>query len=252
MDSPTKRCSKCGRELPATRDFFGARSDSKDRLRGACLVCEKQRVAEFRHRDPERAREISRRSYEKNREKESLRKKLYTENNYEKERERAARYRREHGDAVRETSRRYYWKTKEQRREHRRKQQAEYRERNRDELKRRQAEWRERNREQLRETYYRDYHDNPDRARVGKAVRRARELAVGGSFSAQDVRDMYSGQRGRCWWCGKPVGRAYHVDHRIPLARGGSNAPDNLCISCPKCNRVKGAKMPWEFNGRLL
>jgi len=48
------------------------------------------------------------------------------------------------------------------------------------------------------------------------------------------------------------LGGDYHVDHRVPIARGGSNGPENLVIACPDCNRRKNAQMPHEFAGRLL
>lgn len=32
----------------------------------------------------------------------------------------------------------------------------------------------------------------------------------------------------------------FHVDHIIALKHGGTNADDNLCLACPKCNAYKG------------
>ena len=37
----------------------------------------------------------------------------------------------------------------------------------------------------------------------------------------------------------RPLPVAYHVDHDIPLARGGSNNPDNWVSSCSRCNLSK-------------
>ena len=68
----------------------------------------------------------------------------------------------------------------------------------------------------------------------------------------RQVRAIYDSQEGRCWWCQKLVGDNYHLDHRIPLARGGRDILANLVVSCPECNKDKRAKMPWEFAGRLL
>jgi hypothetical protein len=33
--------------------------------------------------------------------------------------------------------------------------------------------------------------------------------------------------------------RIITIDHVVPLARGGSNDPDNLALACPHCNRRK-------------
>src|SRR3546814_18918243 len=71
--------------------------------------------------------------------------------------------------------------------------------------------------------------------------RRAQAVSSGGEFTAEDIDAMLAAQKKKCWYCGTKL-TAYHVDHRIPLARGGSNGPENLVIACPACNLSKGAK----------
>lgn len=93
---------------------------------------------------------------------------------------------------------------------------------------------------------------NPERARAITHRRRARLLQAEGSHTAADIRAQYKSQKGKCWYCGKKVGDKYDVDHRVPLSRGGSNAPDNLVIACPTCNRSKHDRLPHEWCGRLL
>lgn len=82
--------------------------------------------------------------------------------------------------------------------------------------------------------------------------RRARMKCAGGTWSASDVERALKAQRNTCWWCSKRLIDGYHVDHRFPLAREGTNQPNNIVISCPPCNFSKNARMPWEFAGRLL
>lgn len=48
-------------------------------------------------------------------------------------------------------------------------------------------------------------------------------------------------------YCGKPLGDAYHLDHVMPLALGGSNTDDNMQLLRDRCNLQKHAKHPVDF-----
>lgn len=73
------------------------------------------------------------------------------------------------------------------------------------------------------------------------------------SISHSAIQALLIAHKYRCWWCGTAIrGNKFHVDHRIPLSRGGTSGNDNLCISCPTCNMSKHDKLPQEWNGRLL
>jgi 5-methylcytosine-specific restriction endonuclease McrA len=94
-------------------------------------------------------------------------------------------------------------------------------------------------------------------AKKGKAKRRATEYNAPGSHTAADIRLQIAAQTDKrgclhCWWCGCKIEGSYHLDHKHPLAKGGSNGADNLVISCPVCNLSKNSKTPAEWAGRLL
>ena len=72
--------------------------------------------------------------------------------------------------------------------------------------------------------------------RAAKAKRRAAE----GSYNKDDIARLFIAQGARCL-CGDEL-LAFHVDHIVPVARGGSNWPSNLQLLCGRCNRSKGAK----------
>lgn len=58
-----------------------------------------------------------------------------------------------------------------------------------------------------------------------------------------------------CYYCGKRMsGRMAHIDHIVPLSKGGKHCVENLCASCAPCNRSKSAKLPEHFQsgGQLL
>jgi 5-methylcytosine-specific restriction endonuclease McrA len=55
-------------------------------------------------------------------------------------------------------------------------------------------------------------------------------------------------QSGECIYCTArldPV--TSHLDHRLPLAQGGSNDEQNLQLLCPRCNFEKYAKSHQEY-----
>lgn len=85
--------------------------------------------------------------------------------------------------------------------------------------------------------------------KAAQSVRRGRKKGAEGSYTANDVAAQYKRQKGTCYWCGRRVGKTYHVDHVIPLAKGGSNGPDNIVIACPQCNQSKNDKLPHEWEG---
>lgn len=82
---------------------------------------------------------------------------------------------------------------------------------------------------------------------VEKCVRLALE---GPSFQREKESRKKNGGRKRrlyreskaCHWCRAPLTlETATVDHRIPLARGGSNNPNNLVLACEPCNHDKGS-----------
>lgn len=76
--------------------------------------------------------------------------------------------------------------------------------------------------------------------------RRARIKGNGGTHTAEDIQEILEGQGYMCFYCKYPLDD-YEVDHYYPIAKGGSNAPDNLVVACVSCNRSKGDKLPEEF-----
>jgi 5-methylcytosine-specific restriction endonuclease McrA len=97
--------------------------------------------------------------------------------------------------------------------------------------------------------------ENPIKTAAQGRTKRARRRNAPGKHTGADVIAIGNHQKWRCAWCRKACRDAYHVDHVVPLAKGGSNWPDNLAISCPTCNMRKKDKLPHEWaaaNGRLL
>lgn len=127
-------------------------------------------------------------------------------------------------------------------------QEREYRERNPEKRKAAMKSWRQRNAARVA-AYNKEYRaDNRERLRAYtstmKALRRAIEAAgITGGVLAAWTRE----QPKVCFYCGTDCEGLFHVDHFIPLARGGAHVLTNLRIACAPCNLRKNAKMPDEF-----
>jgi len=115
--------------------------------------------------------------------------------------------------------------------------------------------WRIGNPEIYRESSRRYRERNPDKLAAYARNRRARTARAEGSHTIEDVRKILASQKNKCATCKEYTKDGYHVDHIQPLARGGTNWPDNLQILCPSCNLSKGAKDPVQWaneNGMLI
>ena len=117
--------------------------------------------------------------------------------------------------------------------------------------------YRNRNRDKINARDARRRKDRPELSRLYASKRRARKIAAGGSHTIEDIEKLLRVQKHRCAnpRCRKSIRKKYHVDHVIPLARGGSDDKTNLQLLCIPCNLIKGAKDPivWaQQNGMLL
>lgn len=82
-----------------------------------------------------------------------------------------------------------------------------------------------------------------EHCRIRVRNRRVRRKGAQGNYTYADIRQLYTAQEGKCAYCGVDVQNVYHIDHVIPLSKGGSNYPSNLAISCPTCNLRKKDKL---------
>lgn len=111
--------------------------------------------------------------------------------------------------------------------------------------------WRENNKDKKAEIDRNWAKRNPDKLRINSENRRAREINAEGVFSLFDIKILSILQQNLCYYCFINLNNGYHVEHMIPLSRGGSNWPENLALSCATCNRRKHTKTAEEFIEQL-
>ena len=237
-----KQCIKCSKIKPATNDFFHYHHELV--LRNECKPCRSESKKEYYRNNKRRIIEKTRKYARANPEKISAKSKEYYQKNREKILASVRKYRIENIDRIREykdknrvrinaRARQYYWDHHEK-------------------IKVRMRQYHKDNAERKRQNYKEWAQNNKGRIRANVARRRALKVNAKGTYTHDDIVLIYNCQKGRCWWCQGKLGDEYHIDHRIPLSKGGSNDPSNLVVSCPTCNLSKSNKMPWEWNGRLL
>lgn len=204
-----------------------------------CRACSIQRVERWSRENEERAAIAARssraRRYVLNKVKINQRATLWQKTNKDRVRAITKRFYEKHTEKQRQRARDWYWKNRERAiaRAHK-----WYRD-NIERAKRAAVNWARRNPEKIRA-----FHNN----------RRARSLA-GGKHNATDIKRIFRLQRGRCAYCLIKLKKTFHVDHIVPLVRGGSNVSSNLQILCPRCNIHKRDRDPLEYArmiGKLL
>ena len=81
-----------------------------------------------------------------------------------------------------------------------------------------------------------------DWVRAHRVLATAKRKNAPGQHSGDDIADLMRHQGGECAMCHCDITDKFHVDHRIPLSRGGHNNVGNLQLLCPKCNLTKHAR----------
>jgi len=170
-------------------------------------------------------------------------------------------YRETHEEEIREYGRRYFVDNKARALENQRR----YRAANRDKVRAAKRKYRAEHPEKTAEESRRYY--DPAKARRWRAknpekaadiIHRRRVRLIGGDarrVTPKDIASILRNYRNRCGYCGtplSPVRREWHLDHAIPLKRGGRHAIGNLVPACKSCNHQKSTRLPIEWRRVLL
>jgi 5-methylcytosine-specific restriction endonuclease McrA len=103
-------------------------------------------------------------------------------------------------------------------------------------------------REQVRRAMATWRRKHPGKAAAARAIRRARETAAAVPLTPEEqakVIALYAEAKALT----ELIGKAYHVDHIVPLSKGGLHHPNNLQVLRAVDNLRKGARV-LDFKGR--
>lgn len=248
----TKSCTRCLKTLPATTEYFSPSPLGKYGIDSRCKQCRAQLALEKRRKQgikpkPQRSkgdlRQCSRcerwlpatdEYFQKRHDRDVFHSQCRDcRNNRAREYQRLKRQNPVTAEQLRQYNRKRYPLIRERIREYERRPEVRAK----------------------RRLYNKEYEQRPERKlsrRLRQADTRRKRANAPGSYTSDDVQLQLRTQKGLCWWCSKPHGENYEIDHRIPLSRGGTNWPENICITCFDCNRSKHNKLPHEWTNRLL
>ncbi|QBP33254.1 HNH endonuclease [Gordonia phage BrutonGaster] len=104
----------------------------------------------------------------------------------------------------------------------------------REELLEVERRWRQKNRDKVRE-------------KIRRRQARKRELDVR-AVADRDLLRLRNRQLGRCFYCDDRLAAGQeHVDHVVPMSRGGRHSIGNLVIACAGCNCSKSDWFLYEW-----
>jgi 5-methylcytosine-specific restriction endonuclease McrA len=184
--------------------------------------------------------------------------KKYREENKNRIAVKMKRYREENGNKISEVKKRWCEENKEQTASYKKqwyennkenialKNKHRYEE-NREQSLLRQKQWRDGNKEKIAQRDKR-YLKTPTGKLIRKnASHRRRTITKQGDVTTVQLKQLLENST-HCFYCNNPlILNEIHIDHYIPLAKGGLHTISNLRVACKKCNLSKWDKMPKEF-----
>jgi len=251
----TKICNKCNTEKEI--NLFYKEKTKKDGIDFMCKDCKNKlrKIAyknnrdkyieisrDYRLNNPEKLKEINKNSKLKRKDKIKDYMKEYRQENKEKIKITEAIYKEANKDKIKERK-------------------LKYRENNRDKIREAKRNYIQRirlNTHKIKSTKTEEERIESNKFSKWKYKHKRRAIEKDGNVTQAQIKELISNTK-KCYWCNCNINNkdrlSFHVDHYIPLSKGGLHSIDNLVISCPTCNLTKNAKDPYKFaieKGRLF
>jgi 5-methylcytosine-specific restriction endonuclease McrA len=207
---------------------------------------QREKSRRYRAANPEKVRENSRRYRAANPEKVRESFSRYYTANREQMTNRVRAYRAANRDEIRHRDRLNYAANREAKQASSRESARRRRAANPEKIREQKRQWNSKNPEKARERSRRYRVEKPDQAREAIHRYRARKRSNGVYLvTSRDLARLRNRQGGTCAWC--DASENLHLDHIIPIARGGAHSIGNLQYLCAPHNLSKSASTRTEW-----
>jgi len=205
-----KKCSQCLRTKPSTE--FWKQSRNKDGLFRMCKPCARKYEQQTRNVEDTKLRKAA--HYQKHREKTLLAKKQYYLDNKAKLQDYKLKYYKKNFDTIAASAKKY-------------------REENQEKTKKYMKAYRQKEEFSLQARHY----QHSRRARI--------KSSCDGTINKEFLQTLITKQNHACYYCGTPLVKGNtHLDHYVPISKGGAHSIGNVVFACCTCNLTKSAKVP--------
>ena len=195
-------------ETEKDTDAFGGNRSRPDGLSSYCKPCNKQYKKDYHEKNSEKHSMNSKKWRESHKEEKKEMDRIWVENNRDKSNLTKKQWKINHKSQNSGINKLYYQK-------------------NADAINTYNSQWAK---------------NNPGKRRLTEHRRRTRKFG-GGVFHVSD-KDLKTLLSRPCFYCGE---ESKHIDHIVPLSRGGRHSIGNLIQACASCNLSKGNKFITEW-----
>jgi hypothetical protein len=234
----SKSCTQCKQVKPLSD--YGKHKAMKSGIRSCCKLCQKKDAQRYAATDYGKQQILARKRVwkSKNADKISRHNNTYRLKNLDKIKEKNKSYREKNRAAILATQKRYRQANAEKVSANALKWQRQ----NKDKVNAKSKKWRTAHPEQASQIGKNFRQNNPENGKLSAARYRARKYKNGVFYVSElEVKSLL---KKPCFYC---FGVAEHLDHVLPIVRGGRHSIGNLVQSCASCNLSKGSKTVMEW-----
>ena len=242
-----KKCPKC-KQLKSTIEYSKCKSN-KDGLQSECKSCSKDRRNNILQRNPTYFLEALKKHLETHK---KPSKKL-TNPRYIPFPKDSEEYKNIRSTREKESQKRYRDKPEVIEKIKAKRRTDEYRRRNRERYENLKKDpiKHERFVELRKKRSKKFYANNKDYCHAKWHERRLKIRQNDDNVSKSDIKYIYDSQKHKCAICKISIKKYRHIDHIVPIARGGRHNKYNIQLLCPQCNLSKNCKDPIDFMNSL-